>query len=89
MQGVGFRPFVFQIATRANLHGWVTNTSSGVDIEIEGECKVLDTFTRVLTDEKPPLARIDSIQYADHSAKFELPLETFEIRASIPQIGAF
>ena len=71
VQGVGFRPFVYQLAMRANLHGWVTNTSSGVDIEIEGEPAVLDAFTRALTDEKPPLARIDSIQYQDHFAKHE------------------
>ncbi|MGE5262015.1 MAG: acylphosphatase, partial [Acidobacteriota bacterium] len=37
VQGVGFRPFVFQVATRLQLRGWVANTSSGVDIELEGE----------------------------------------------------
>ena len=62
VQGVGFRPFIYQIATRANLKGWVANTSAGVDIEVEGSSAALDAFLRTLTDEKPALARIDSIQ---------------------------
>ncbi|MEN6409113.1 MAG: acylphosphatase, partial [Anaerolineaceae bacterium] len=36
VQGVGFRPFVYSLAKRLNLTGWVCNTSSGVEIEING-----------------------------------------------------
>jgi len=36
VQGVGFRPFVYNLATRLELKGWVNNTSAGVDIHIEG-----------------------------------------------------
>ena len=37
VQGVGFRPFVYNLAIRLNLKGWVRNTSAGVDIEVDGE----------------------------------------------------
>ena len=89
VQGVGFRPFVYQLATRANLRGWVANMSSGVDIEIEGDIVALDAFTRALSDEKPPLARIDSIQFQDISSNGQEHFVGFEIRASVPQAGAF
>jgi hydrogenase maturation protein HypF len=42
VQGVGFRPFVYNLAIRLGLAGWVRNTSAGVDIELEGETPVLD-----------------------------------------------
>ena len=36
VQGVGFRPFVYRLATTHQLHGWVRNTSGRVEIEVEG-----------------------------------------------------
>jgi len=48
VQGVGFRPFVYSLATRLHLKGWVRNTSAGVDIEADGERDVLDTFIQAL-----------------------------------------
>jgi hydrogenase maturation protein HypF len=89
VQGVGFRPFVFQLATRANLMGWVVNTSAGVGIEIEGDELVLDAFVRALTAEKPPLARIDSLQVRDAPSDDHVPFDRFEIRESIAVAGAF
>ncbi len=59
VQGVGFRPFVYNLATRFQLNGWVRNTSAGVDIEVDGEQDVLDAFIKALRDEAPPLSRID------------------------------
>jgi hydrogenase maturation protein HypF len=61
VQGVGFRPFVFNLAQRFGLMGFVGNNSSGVFIEIEGSADALAQFQRALVDEKPPLAMIDSI----------------------------
>jgi hydrogenase maturation protein HypF len=61
VQGVGFRPFVYNLAARSNLKGWVKNTSAGVDIEVDGEQDVLDAFVQALQDEAPPLSRIDEL----------------------------
>ncbi len=58
VQGVGFRPFVYRIATEARLHGFVRNTPAGVEIRVEGE-DGLRSFLNRLRREKPPLARID------------------------------
>ncbi|MGQ0682323.1 carbamoyltransferase HypF [Bradyrhizobium sp.] len=59
VQGVGFRPYVYGLATRYRLAGFVANDPQGVIIEIEGE-KASD-FVTALPLEKPPLARIDQI----------------------------
>jgi hydrogenase maturation protein HypF len=89
VQGVGFRPFVYQLATRAALRGWVANTSAGVDIQVEGDPHTLDNFARQLVNDKPPLARIDSLTFFDTPANGHALFETFEIRASVAQGGAF
>jgi len=62
VQGVGFRPFVYGLADRLALNGWVRNTSAGVDIEVDGAQEDLDTFINSLQEEAPPLSRIDSFQ---------------------------
>jgi len=76
VQGVGFRPFVYGLATRLDLHGWVCNTSAGVEILVDGQDRRLEEFIQSLTLEKPPLAKIDSIQVeetpCEQSAKFEI-----------------
>ena len=54
VQGVGFRPFVYGLARRYGLTGWVRNTSSGVDIEADGPAGALADFTAALRDELPP-----------------------------------
>jgi hydrogenase maturation protein HypF len=62
VQGVGFRPFVYQTAVRLGLSGWVNNDSRGVTIEVEGAAAALVEFGRVLCAEHPPLASIGSIR---------------------------
>jgi hydrogenase maturation protein HypF len=61
VQGVGFRPFIYNLAQRLSLYGWVRNTSSGVEIEVEGDEKSLDDFYSQLMKEAPPLAIIDQL----------------------------
>ncbi len=61
MQGVGFRPFIYQLAARFGLVGSVVNDTRGVTIEVEGEAGVLDRFVAAVRDEKPPLAVIQVI----------------------------
>ncbi len=64
VQGVGFRPFVYRLATELGLNGWVLNSSAGVAIEAEGTREALDRFRAAIEAEKPPRA---SIQSADVS----------------------
>ncbi len=64
VQGVGFRPFVYRLATALNLTGWVQNTSQGVFIEVEGPEERLEAFLRRLPEEKPPAAVLLSLEYA-------------------------
>lgn len=58
VQGVGFRPTVYRLATELGLAGWVTNTLQGVVVEVEGMPEVLEEFVLRLQHEAPPLASI-------------------------------
>lgn len=86
VQGVGFRPFVYNLATRLDLKGWVRNTSAGVDIEVDGEEDVLDAFVRALRDEAPPLSRIDEFTVSSRPAN---GFRSFDIVHSEALEGAF
>lgn len=59
VQGVGFRPFVYSLAKRYNLTGWVRNSSAGVDIVANGELDALNKFLENLQYQSPPLSQID------------------------------
>jgi hydrogenase maturation protein HypF len=61
VQGVGFRPFVYRLATEEHLAGSIGNDTDGVTIEIEGPAASLDAFLIRLRSEAPPLSRIDSV----------------------------
>ena len=61
VQGVGFRPFVYNLAVELSLEGWVLNSSSGVEIQAVGPGYVLDEFVERLMEDAPPLARIEYI----------------------------
>jgi len=62
VQGVGFRPFVYRLATDLGLDGWVRNDGEGVLIALAGEAGQLAKFGARLTAEAPALARIDSVE---------------------------
>ncbi|MEX2548742.1 MAG: carbamoyltransferase HypF [Nitriliruptoraceae bacterium] len=61
VQGVGFRPFVHRLAHELRLTGHVGNDAGGVFIEVAGPEDALERFTHRLTEEAPPLARIDAV----------------------------
>src|SRR6266540_7216117 len=61
VQGVGFRPFVYGLAQRNGLSGFVLNDGRGVVIEAEGESAALAAFEVGLRAEAPPLARVDRV----------------------------
>ncbi len=64
VQGVGFRPFVYQLAVRHGLKGEVSNTSAGVTIHVEGPAEGLAAFEAELGAQPPPLAHIVEIRSA-------------------------
>lgn len=61
VQGVGFRPFAYRLASALGLAGGVRNTPEGVVIEIEGGCEAIQTFVGRLRCEAPPLARVEDV----------------------------
>ncbi|HZT57629.1 MAG TPA: carbamoyltransferase HypF [Pyrinomonadaceae bacterium] len=79
VQGVGFRPFVFRLATELNLRGWVVNSSQGVFAEVEGDERELKDFLLRLERERPPRSFIQSLE---SSFLDPVGFERFEIRAS-------
>ncbi len=76
VQGVGFRPFVYRLATEIGLKGWVRNDSNGVTIEVEGTEQRLVEFLNRLPREKPPPAYIYTI---DHRFLAPAGFEEFKI----------
>ncbi|BCB96684.1 carbamoyltransferase [Dissulfurispira thermophila] len=60
VQGVGFRPFIYNLAKSLNLKGYVKNTSDGVIIDVEGES--LNEFIIFIRDKCPPIGKIESIE---------------------------
>ncbi|MCU0829011.1 MAG: carbamoyltransferase HypF [Tabrizicola sp.] len=77
VQGVGFRPFVWQLAQEYGLRGRVWNDAEGVGIEAAGER--LDAFIAVLSARAPKLARIDAVEVSAFAG--DLP-QGFEIAVS-------
>ncbi|MDY6907500.1 MAG: carbamoyltransferase HypF, partial [Chloroflexota bacterium] len=86
VQGVGFRPFVYGLATRHGLNGWVLNTSGDVRIEVEGEREALERFLRELEAEAPPLAHIEAISVEGAPPR---GYARFEIRDSLAEEGRY
>jgi hydrogenase maturation protein HypF len=69
VQGVGFRPFVYNLARRHELKGEVANTSSGVSIHVEGLPERVRSFERDLVEKSPPLAYVVEISSRSESVK--------------------
>jgi hydrogenase maturation protein HypF len=86
VQGVGFRPFIYGLASRHTLKGWVRNTSAGVDIEVDGARETLEEFANAIRSELPPLARLDSFELVFEPAG---NFQGFEIVESLAREGAF
>lgn len=79
VQGVGFRPFIYNLAGDLNLTGWVANTGQGVVIDAEGPLSNLDAFLYRIEEEKPPLAHIQGLE---HTYLEPEGYDHFEIRES-------
>ncbi|MDO8491055.1 MAG: carbamoyltransferase HypF, partial [Dehalococcoidia bacterium] len=86
VQGVGFRPFVYQIATKHGLKGWVCNTSGDVKIDVEGHQAVIHDFLIDLKALAPPLSRVEGISTGSAPVVGYL---RFEIRESVAEAGKY
>ena len=64
VQGVGFRPFVFRLATDLGLTGWVLNSPQGVFLDVEGPLPALNAFLLRIGQEKPPHSFIQSLEHS-------------------------
>src|SRR5579859_461553 len=77
VQGVGFRPFVYRLATEMSLAGWVLNSSSGLVVEVEGPGDQLTIFQQRLEAERPKVSVVASRESAwiaaEGSTGFEIP----------------
>src|SRR5579862_3394793 len=65
VQGVGFRPYIYRLATTRKLTGTIRNTSAGVTIEIQGPQETVEDFLTRLPVEAPPLSRITDFAVHD------------------------
>ncbi len=80
VQGVGFRPFVYALATRHGLSGWVRNTAAGVEIQAEGPEDAMDAFVGDLLVEPPPLAHVEQVRQEEVAPRGQ---RAFEIEESL------
>ena len=80
VQGVGFRPFIHKLVGSYGLRGYIKNTSSGVELELEGERAELERFVRDVPEKAPKLAVIESVE-PEYSAEL-VGFTGFEIRES-------
>ncbi|MDO9546887.1 MAG: carbamoyltransferase HypF [Pelolinea sp.] len=86
VQGVGFRPFVYTLAKKNNITGWVRNSSAGVEIIANGSHKNLSEFTAGIKSNPPPLAKIDEFTESDISTEI---FKDFSILSSQTIPGEF
>jgi hydrogenase maturation protein HypF len=62
VQGVGFRPFVWRLATELGLDGTVVNRAGQVEIEIAGAQDAVEAFAGRLASDAPPRARVEEVR---------------------------
>jgi hydrogenase maturation protein HypF len=70
VQGVGFRPFVYRLAHRHGIKGWVRNVNGAVEIHAEGELPQLQRFSGALLSEAPPLSAPGPLAAAACAAEY-------------------
>lgn len=89
VQGVGFRPFVYRLATGLGLSGWVSNTPEGVVIEAEGHLEALQNLVSGLKQQAPANARVEAVCAQPIARSKELGADgEFHVRESQEQGAA-
>lgn len=84
VQGVGFRPFVYNLAHEYNVKGWVLNGSDGVHVHAEGPDSIIDSFPIILEKSAPKAAVIENVAVSSTKAH---SYDDFVIRQSAPKEG--
>lgn len=85
VQGVGFRPHVYNLASRLGLAGFVLNDGAGVVVELEGPPEVVAEFVTQLQAAPPPRARLDAVEEEEVAPAGE---DAFVIKESVPGAAA-
>ena len=85
IQGVGFRPFIYRLASDHKLHGWVNNQTSHVKIHIEGTKENVNSFIHDIRAKAPPISIIDDLKA--YTSSFE-EFEDFSIIQSVDSSDA-
>ncbi|MFA7092092.1 MAG: acylphosphatase, partial [Arcobacteraceae bacterium] len=78
VQGVGFRPYVYNLARQFSLNGFVNNDESGVTVVLQGDEKAIDAFIEELKKNPPPLSCIDNIKI--QTSEIKEVFENFTIK---------
>ena len=81
VQGVGFRPFVYNLAQKLGLGGYVVNSSAGATIELEGADASIEEFLQTLRQSPPPLAQIEELTVCEVEPCGESSFEIGKSRA--------
>jgi hydrogenase maturation protein HypF len=84
VQGVGFRPFVWRLAERHGIRGWVRNGGGAVEILAEGGPDALEAFCAAIEAEAPPLALVEDVRWTETDP---VGLPTFEVDRSEELVG--
>jgi len=84
VQGVGFRPFIYRIATRHSLSGFVQNRPDGVVVEVEGPADAIHSFMSSVNGELPPLADVSGISSEEVEIKNDKAFRIIESEARGP-----
>jgi len=69
VQGVGFRPFIYNLALKYKIKGWVNNDDKGVNISLQCSQEILEQFLYELKNNAPVLSKIDSLDIQDEKDK--------------------
>jgi hydrogenase maturation protein HypF len=84
VQGVGFRPFIYNVAQQLHITGWVKNTPLGIKLNITCSKSILDDFIVQIKTNAPPLSHILTINYREITSK---NFTDFQIKTSVPGRG--
>ncbi len=84
VQGVGFRPFIYRMATRHSLSGFVQNRPDGVVVEVEGPADAIHSFMSSVNGDPPPLADVSGISSGEVEIKNDKAFRIIESEAGGP-----